>query len=95
MTIMIRMTDFRENDGSWSVAEAKARFSQLVEQAQSKGPQTITKHGVVTAVLVSAQEWNRKTKRTGNLAEFFANSPLRNSGIKIARKKDRSRKVDV
>ena len=95
MTIMIRMTDFRENDGSWSVAEAKARFSQLVEQAQSKGPQTITKHGVVTAVLVSAQEWNRKTKRTGNLAEFFANSPLPNSGIKVVRKNDRPRKVDL
>jgi prevent-host-death family protein len=95
MTILTRMTDLRKCDGSWSVAEAKARFSQLVEQAQSKGPQTITKHGVVTAVLVSAQEWNRKTKRTGNLAAFFANSPLRNSGMKIARKKDRSRKVDV
>jgi prevent-host-death family protein len=92
---MTRMTDFLQSDGNWSVAEAKARFSQLIEQAQSKGPQTITKHGEVAAVVVSAQEWSRKTKRIGNLAEFFANSPLRNSGIKVARKNDRPRKVDV
>ena len=95
MTIVTRMTEFLGNDGNWSVAEAKARFSQLIEQAQSKGPQTITKHGVAAAVVVSAQEWNRKTKRTGNLAEFFAASPLQNSGIKIARKRDRPRKLDL
>ena len=95
MTIMTRMTDSFDNDASWSVAEAKARLSQLIEQAQLKGPQTITKHGIAAAVVVSAQEWNRKTKRTGNLAEFFAASPLRNSGIKIARKRDRPRKVDL
>jgi len=95
MTIMTEMTDFLESDGNWSVAEAKARFSQLIERAQSKGPQTITKHGVVAAIVVSAQEWSRKTKRTGNLAEFFASSPLRDSGIKVVRKNDRPRKVDL
>jgi prevent-host-death family protein len=89
------MTDFDGHDASWSVAEAKARFSQLIEQAQSRGPQTITRHGVVAAVVVSAQEWDRKIKRTGNLAEFFAASPLRNSGIKMTPKKGRPRRVDL
>jgi prevent-host-death family protein len=80
---------------TWTVADAKARFSELVEQAQSKGPQTITKHGRTAVVVVSAEEWERKSKRTGNLAEFFANSPLRESGIEIKRKKDRPRKVEL
>src|SRR3546814_20958227 len=66
--------------GHWTVADAKARFSELIEQAQSKGPQTITKHGRTAAVVVSAEEWERKTKRTGHLAAFFATSPLRDSG---------------
>jgi prevent-host-death family protein len=80
---------------SWTVAEAKARFSELLDQARSKGPQTITKHGRTAAVVVSAEEWERKSKRTGNLAEFFASSPLRASGIEVKRRKDRPRKVGL
>jgi predicted nucleic acid-binding protein len=37
------------------------------------------------------EEWQRKTKRVGNLAEFFAESPLRESGLKIRRRKTVSR----
>jgi prevent-host-death family protein len=80
---------------NWTVAEAKARFSELIEQSQSEGPQTITKHGRTAAVVVSAEEWERKSKRKGNLAEFFAVSPLRGSGIEIERRKDRPRKVKL
>jgi len=80
---------------SWTIAEAKAKFSEVVEKAQSDGPQTITRHGRTAVVVVAAEEWDRKTKRTGNLAEFFASSPLRGSGIKITRRKDKARKVDL
>jgi prevent-host-death family protein len=78
---------------AWTVAEAKARFRELLEQAQSKGPQTITRHGRTAAVVVSAEEWERKSRRAGNLAEFFASSPLRDSGIEVKRRKDRPRKI--
>lgn len=83
------------NTGHWTVAEAKARFSKLIEEARSNGPQTISRHGRTAAVVVSAEEWEKKTKRRGNLAEFFANSPLRESGIEIERRKDGPRKVDL
>jgi hypothetical protein len=43
---------------------------------------------------VSAEEWERKTKRNGNLAEFFAASPLRDSGLVIERSADKSRDVE-
>jgi hypothetical protein len=46
-------------------------------------------------VIVAAEEWERKTKRTGNLAEFFAASPLRPSQLNAKRLKDRPRKVDL
>ncbi|WP_395019304.1 type II toxin-antitoxin system Phd/YefM family antitoxin [Dongia sp.] len=80
---------------SWTVAEAKAKFSEVVEKARTDGPQTITRHGRTAVVVVAAEEWDRKTRRTGNLAEFFAASPLRGSGIKITRRKDRARKVEL
>ena len=69
--------------GTWTVAEAKAKFSEVLEKARSDGPQAITRHGRAAAVVVAAEEWERKTKRNGNLAEFFAASPLRGSGVKI------------
>jgi len=73
---------------TWTIAEAKAKFSEVVRKAEREGPQEITRHGEETAVLVSKKEWDRKTKRKGTLAEFFANSPLRGSGIDLERLKD-------
>ncbi len=79
----------------WTVAEAKAKFSEVIERAQSDGPQTITRKGRRTAVVVGAEEWERKTKRRGNLAEFFASSPLRGAGLKIKRVPGRLRKAGL
>jgi prevent-host-death family protein len=81
--------------GTWTVAEAKAKFSEVVDKARMNGPQTITKNGRITVVVVSAEEWERKTRRPGNLAEFFAESPLRDSGIETPRKKDGPREGDL
>ncbi|MGD0129953.1 MAG: hypothetical protein ABSF46_31935, partial [Terriglobia bacterium] len=47
------------------------------------------------AVVVAADEWERKTRRKGNLAEFFASSPLRRSGLKIARLRGGLRKAGL
>jgi len=80
---------------TWTVAEAKAKFSEVIDKARSTGPQAITKHGRTAVVVVSAEEWERKTHRTGNLAEFFAESPLRGSGLKAPRTKDGPRKVEL
>jgi prevent-host-death family protein len=81
------------SDHTWTVADAKAKLSKVIDQAQVDGPQTITRHGRTAAVVVSAEEWERKTKRTGNLAEFFAASPLRGSGLRITRIKGRLSKI--
>ncbi len=80
---------------TWAVAKAKAKLSSVIDRALSEGPQTITRSGRKTAVLVSAEEWERKSKRRGNLAEFFASSPLRNSGVRIKRTNDKPRKAGL
>jgi prevent-host-death family protein len=81
------------SDGKWTVAEAKARFSELLETARSHGPQTITRNGREAAVIVSPEEWDRKTRRSGSLAEFLKDSPLRGSGLQTTRLKGRPRKT--
>jgi prevent-host-death family protein len=69
----------------WSVADAKARLSELVDQAISDGPQVITRRGREVAIVVSAEEWHKKTSRVGSLAEFLAASPLRDSQLAAGR----------
>lgn len=98
MTIMTTTTIRPKADAnieSWTVAEAKAKFSEVIDRALSKGPQTITRKGRTAVVIVGAEEWERKTKRIGNLAEFFASSPLRGSGLRIRRLTDRARKIGL
>jgi prevent-host-death family protein len=97
MTIMILRAQRGITMGTqiWTVAQAKAKFSEVIERAMSEGPQTITRKGRTAAVVVGAEEWQRKTNRVGNLAEFFAASPLRGSGLKIRRLKDKPRKLNL
>lgn len=48
----------------WQLQEAKARFSELIEDTLEKGPQVVTRRGIDTAVIVSIEEW-RKLKGEG------------------------------
>jgi prevent-host-death family protein len=79
---------------TWTVAQAKAKFSEVIDRAMSEGPQTVTRKGRTAVVVVDAEEWNRKTKRVGTLADFFASSPLRQGGLRLPRR-TRPRKVDL
>jgi prevent-host-death family protein len=80
---------------AWTVAAAKAKLSEVIDRALADGPQTITRRGRETVVVVSAEEWQRKTKRSGSLAEFFAESPLRGASLQIERLKGGVRKVKL
>lgn len=75
---------------NWTVAGAKARLSEVIERAQS-APQTITRNGKPSVVVVSAEEWQRKTVRKGTLAEFLMDSPLRGTDLDVERQRDEPR----
>ena len=83
------------SDKPWSVADAKARLSEVIERARTSGPQTIAKNGKRAAVVVSAEEWDRRTKPQGTLAEFFAASPLRGAKLDLTRPADKPRDLDL
>ncbi|MDO8396234.1 MAG: type II toxin-antitoxin system Phd/YefM family antitoxin [Bradyrhizobium sp.] len=81
-------------EDTWTLAGAKARFSEVVNRAQA-GPQTITRNGKPRAVIVSAEEWARKTLRKGTLAEFLLASPLRGADLELERQSDTPRDVTL
>lgn len=78
--------------GHWTVAGAKARLSEVIERAQTE-PQIITRHGKPSVVIVSAEEWARKTARKGSLAEFLMASPLRDADVDLERARDHPRNL--
>lgn len=43
----------------WQLQEAKARFSELIDDTLEKGPQVVTRRGIDTAVVVSIEEWHK------------------------------------
>jgi prevent-host-death family protein len=90
---VVAVTDAAQD--AWSVADAKARLSELLDRAIDRGPQAITRRGREIAIVVSAEEWHKKSARSGSLADFFAASPLRDSGLVIERADVRARDVGL
>jgi prevent-host-death family protein len=95
MTIMVISEVFLM--ATWAVAEAKAKFSEVIESAQQGEVQQITRNGKLVGLVVSPQEWEKKTKPTAKTArtmsEFFKTSPLAGSGIELRRLRSKARKV--
>ncbi|MBS1856950.1 MAG: type II toxin-antitoxin system Phd/YefM family antitoxin [Acidobacteria bacterium] len=82
----------------WQLQEAKARFSEVFRLARECGPQRVTKHGREAVVVLSAEEYARLAQseaRKGSLADFFASSPLRGSGIDLDRSRDFGRDIKL
>ncbi len=81
---------------SWTVAQAKARLSEVIEKARRE-PQAITRHGKSAVVVVDAALWERVKRREqrGNFADFLLTSPLRGSGLKVERLKEGIREVEL
>ena len=91
MTIMVKL----DKSPSWTVAEAKAKLSEVIERAVTNGPQVITRHGKQAVCVVSVEEWERKTKRVGTLAEFFSASSLGEGSLVSDRLRDSPREIDL
>jgi antitoxin Phd len=56
---------------SWSVQDAKNRFSAVVEAAR-RAPQTVTKHGKPAVVVVDVEEYERLRRVERAQAPSFA-----------------------
>ena len=64
--------------GRWRLQDAKARFSEVVRQAQQSGPQRVTLHGKDAVVIVGVDEFDRLQRPvTGSqIVAALAASPL-------------------
>jgi prevent-host-death family protein len=72
----------------WQLQEAKAKLSELVKRAESEGPQEITVHGQLKAVVLSQAEYEKLRGKKPNLYEFLRASPLVGLDIDFERDRD-------
>jgi len=81
---------------SWGIAALKAKASEVVESAQKKGPQEITKNGKPVAVMIGIEEYKRSrlSKPKESLVEFFRRSPAYGIDLDLKRVPLHPRKVE-
>ena len=68
-------------------ARDDAALEEVAAAIRAKGRKAV--------VVVSAEEWERRVRRQGNLAQFLAASPLRGSQLEIERLRDGPREITL
>ncbi len=79
----------------WQLQEAKGNFSQLIKRAAGGDAQTVTVHGKPTAVVVSAEEYARLTRRRGKLSDALLRPDLAVDDLDISRSRDTGRNIEL
>jgi len=74
--------------------EAKTRLSELIEEANAKGPQIITRHGSERAVILSIADYRALTAHKPNLREYLLGGPKVDS-FEVERDRDTGREINL
>jgi prevent-host-death family protein len=75
---------------NWQLQDAKNRLSELVNRALSEGPQTITRHGAPTVVVMDFKDFTQQSGRE-KLSTVLHACPVK--GWKVSRDKDEGRSL--
>jgi antitoxin Phd len=76
----------------WQVQKAKTHLSELIEEANKKGPQIITRHGSEHAVVLSITDYRALEDRRENLKDYLLGGP-KVDNFEVKRSRDTGRKV--
>ena len=79
---------------NWQVQEAKTKLSEVIERAQSEGPQTITKHGKARAVILSIDEFEALKQKRPNLIDYLKSGPYFDD-VDLERSQDTGQEIDL
>lgn len=80
---------------TWQLQQAKQRRSEVIRCAAVDEPQMITHHGQPSAWIISDQEYTKLTQQQESIVDFFQKSPHREVELKIERRKDSPRSIEL
>jgi antitoxin Phd len=76
----------------WQVQKAKTHLSELIEEANKKGPQVITRHGSEHAVVLSIADYRALADQRENLKDYLLGGP-KVDNFELKRSRDTGRKI--
>jgi prevent-host-death family protein len=78
---------------AWQLQEAKAKFSELVQKAIDEGPQTVTRHGKPSVVVLATEQFDLMRKRQISLKDLLQSAPWHE--LEIERDKSYPREIEL
>lgn len=80
---------------TWKLQDAKAKFSQVVEDALKIGPQFVTRRGREAVVVVSVEKYEQLVSKKISFKEFLLSCPKLDEDFEIERQKDHPRDIEL
>jgi antitoxin Phd len=80
--------------GTWPLQDAKTRLSEVIERAQTEGPQTITRHGAERAVIVSVKDYKALAAHKPDFKAHLLGGPKFDE-FSIERERDVGRPIEL
>ena len=78
----------------WQVEDAKRRLGEVIERARTKGPQTITRHGVERAVVLSIEDYRALAAHKPDFKAYLLGAP-KVDDFSVGRDRNTGRDVDL
>lgn len=79
---------------TWQVQEAKTRLSEVIEEAQKKGPQIITRHGTERAVVLSIADYRALVAHRPSFRNYLLGGP-KFDDFDMERQQDTGREITL
>ncbi|MBL0157643.1 MAG: type II toxin-antitoxin system prevent-host-death family antitoxin [Bryobacterales bacterium] len=71
---------------TWSLQDAKARFSEVVRLAETQGPQHVTRHGGEAVVIIRSADFAKLAGAPNkSLVDVLVNAPFRTDDLDFSR----------
>ncbi len=80
------MTIGPDSERAWTIAEAKARLSEILRLAQEEGPQQIGRR--TTFVVVPKHEWDRRSTPQKPLGQWLVENAPRGIELELPDRKN-------
>ena len=82
-------------NAQWQLQDAKNRFSEVVDDALTDGPQIVTRHGREVVVILAIEEYRRMKQPKGRLLACLQVPAKYSSEIEPMRSKELPREIDL
>ena len=79
---------------NWALADAKNRFSEVVERAIVEGPQRVQRHGRDAVVVMAAKDYDRLQKPKKNFIKHLMSAPGL-AELDLVRDRSPARRIDL